>query len=115
MRFTSSYLPAGKSTHKTWQTVSTYKNNQGERFLIKGRLSARRAFGYKATLVGESTNKIFLPSPFMLPTGLPPEHTGNHSTSCLTIPVLLNNKKCASEDTVHSQTDYFSPGKLQVL
>lgn len=104
-----------KTKNKTWQIISTYKNKRGECFLIKGRLSARRAFSYKATLAEESTNELFPPSPFMLPTGLPPEHTGNHSTSCLTIPVSLNSKQCASEDNVRSRTDYLSPGKLSVL
>lgn len=118
-QFTSYYLPAGESTHKntknkTWQAISTYKNNWKECFLIKGRLSARRAFSYKTTLAGESTNELF-PPPFTLPTGLPPEHTGNHSASCLTIPVVLKNKQCASEDNVHSQMGYLSPGKLWVL
>lgn len=67
-----------KTKNKTWQTVSTYKDNRGKRFLITGRLSARRTFSYKATLAGETTNELFPPSPFPLPTGLPPEHTGNH-------------------------------------
>lgn len=104
-----------KTKNKTWQTISTYKNNRGECFLIKGRLSAMKAFSYKATLAEESTNKLFPPSPFTLPIGLPPEHRGNHSTSCLTIPVSLNNKQCASEDNIRSQKDNLSPGQLWVL
>lgn len=95
-----------KTKNKTWQTISTYKNNQGECFLIKGRLSASRAFSYKTTLAGESTNMLLPPSPFMLPTGLPPEHMGNHSIGCMTIPVLLNDKQSASEDNIHFQTAF---------
>lgn len=120
-QLTSYYLPAEESTHKnTKQTtkhgrLSIYKNNQGECFLIKGRLSARRAFSYKATLEAESANKLFPASPSTLPQHCLQSTRGAPLLPVLTIPDLLNNTQRASEDNLHLQTDYFSPGKLSTL
>lgn len=82
------------------------QEHQGECFPVKGRLSARKAFSYKVTLAGESANPLFPPSPIKLPTGLSLEHTGNHSTGCLNIPVFLNNKQCTSEGNTYSQATF---------